>query len=583
MRRIALFLFPLLLLACSKEKEQPRVQLKVNYTSGFYKGCFRIVVKDSATQDVLDDQTVSPNRARDEAGEGAFVNVGVFQKEGWNKKVLATVTAHEFSCDKDTEGLLKGKQIRDAVTVELEFPGEGLGDTRNLTFTTPDPDHDGYLSDANGGTDCDDADGMKNPSQQEICDDKDNNCTGGVDEGLPKVPMFRDGDGDGIGGEAIQHCVPADGVRGYATVGGDCKDDDAEIAPGKADICDEKDNNCNGDTDENDDKKWYLDNDEDGVPEGPAHTVRCTSPGPKYIKYPSGPPFDCDDADARRAPNKPELCDGIDNNCASVGSVAIDENFPTKGSSCAQGCGTIQCASETSVACNAPEPDIYYQDLDGDGDGIATVIPDVNPKIVCQEGQPPVSGYALGQDGDCDDRDSARSSIQAELCDGIDNNCSAGVSDEPASCGGTLKQVASHHLSSANQQWNTVAVHSSGYPVWVAGEDGKLAIRRSASAKFESFSFGDPATPAPTDGSFAIHPNNCGDIDWKVSWVDSQGRVILGGPAGTLAVHNGTTTTNCALGGTGVNNVITGLIGFEANDVTTVYASDTQGRLFRWI
>ncbi|WP_408888496.1 putative metal-binding motif-containing protein [Myxococcus faecalis] len=582
MRRIALFLFPLLLLACSKDKEQPRVQLKVNYTSGFYKGCFRIVVKDSATQDVLDDQTVSPNRARDEAGEGAFVNVGVFQREGWSKKVQATVSAHEFSCDKDTEGLLKGKQVGDAATVELDFPGEGLGATRDLTFTTPDPDHDGYLSAANGGTDCDDTDEMRNPSQQEICDDKDNNCAGGVDEGLPKVPMFRDGDGDGVGGEAIQHCVPAEGVRGYATVGGDCKDDDADIAPGKADICDDKDNNCNGDTDENDDKKWYLDNDGDGVPEGPAHVVRCTSPGPKYMKYPSGPPFDCDDADARRAPNKQELCDGIDNNCASDNGVAIDETFPTKGSSCAQGCGTIQCASETSVACNAPEPDLYYQDQDGDGDGVATVIPDVNPKIVCQGELPPASGYALGQDGDCDDRDSARSSIQAELCDGIDNNCSNGVADEPASCGGTLKQVASHHLSSDNQQWNTVSVHASGYPVWVAGENGKLAVRRSASAKFESFSFGDPATPAPTDGSLAIRPNNCGDIDWRVSWMDSSGRVFLGGASGTLAVHNGTADP-CALGGTGQSAVVTGLVGFGTTGDPVLYVTDSTGRIFRWI
>ncbi|WP_176605780.1 putative metal-binding motif-containing protein, partial [Myxococcus fulvus] len=546
------------------------VRIRVQYTPGFRAGCIVMQTEDAANPANVTEQSFGSERL---ANASPPLELRVSRQVGWGKQLQVTIRAHEQNCT---------GQLVDEAVVAVDLSGTGRKSPIPVTLETPDEDGDGYVASTAGGADCDDGDAMRSPSQQEICDDKDNNCRDGVDEGLALVAMFRDADGDGVGGEAIQHCVPAAGVRGYAMVGGDCRDNDAEVAPGKTELCDEKDNNCDGTTDEGHDTKWYLDNDEDGVPQGPAFTSQCTSPGPKYMKYPSGSPFDCDDADARRAPNKPELCDGIDNNCASVGGVAIDETFPTKGSSCAQGCGTIQCAADSnSVSCNAPEPDIYYQDQDRDGDGVATVIPDVNPKIVCQGDAPPVSGYALGQDGDCDDRDSARSSIQAELCDGIDNNCNAGVSDEPASCGGTLKQVASHHLSSANQQWNTVAVHSSGYPVWVAGEDGKLAVRRSASAKFESFSFGDPAAPAPTDGSIAIRPNNCGDVDWRVSWVDSSGRVFLGGASGTLAIHNGSSDA-CAVGGTGQSSSITGLVGFGTG-VPVLYVTDSAGKLFRWI
>ncbi|WP_426734222.1 putative metal-binding motif-containing protein [Myxococcus faecalis] len=553
------------------------VRVTVNYTPSFKKGCFVLKVQDAEGAGV-ERESKSITDLTGAGTTAGILQVNLLRKEGWPSKVKVTVTAHEKDC--------AGAAVNTR-TVEVDL--EGNGSTNSVTLVTPDEDGDGYVAKAAandaasqpGGTDCQDSGtnaAARFPGGPEICDFIDNNCSNIVDEGLPVQTIFRDEDGDGVGGEQLQSCMPA---SGYVTVGGDCDDTDAARAPGKTELCDEKDNNCDGTTDEGHDKKWYLDDDGDGVPQGPAFTSQCTSPGPKYMKYPSGPPFDCDDADARRAPNKQELCDGIDNNCASDNGVAIDETFPTKGSSCAQGCGTIQCASETSVACNAPEPDLYYQDLDGDGDGIATVIPDVNPKIVCQGAQPPASGYALGLDGDCDDRDSARSSIQAELCDGIDNNCSNGVADEPASCGGTLKQVASHHLSSDNQQWNTVAVHASGYPVWVAGENGKLAVRRSANAKFESFSFGDPATPAPTDGSPAIRPNNCGDVDWRVAWVDSLGRVFLGGAAGALAVHNGTTDA-CAVGGTGQSASITGLVGFGTGD-PVLYITDSSGRLFRWV
>ena len=68
--------------------------------------------------------------------------------------------------------------------------------------------------------DCDDDDGLRFPGAVEICDGKDNDCDGGLDEGL-------DADGDG-----------------FTPCGGDCDDTSDTIFPGAAEVCDGQDQDC---------------------------------------------------------------------------------------------------------------------------------------------------------------------------------------------------------------------------------------------------------------------------------------------------------------------------------------------------
>jgi hypothetical protein len=55
---------------------------------------------------------------------------------------------------------------------------------------------DGYVAE---GGDCDDECTACTPFASEICDERDNDCDGTPDEGLPQVTCYRDQDGDGFG------------------------------------------------------------------------------------------------------------------------------------------------------------------------------------------------------------------------------------------------------------------------------------------------------------------------------------------------------------------------------------------------
>ncbi len=117
-----------------------------------------------------------------------------------------------------------------------------------------DADGDGFedamcCNGADCGPDCDDSDPAVRPDAAELCNDIDDDCDGGVDEGVLRQ-FFVDEDGDGFGAAdspVMLACFRMDGISDNDR---DCDDEVAAINPSALEQCDGLDNDCNGITDD---------------------------------------------------------------------------------------------------------------------------------------------------------------------------------------------------------------------------------------------------------------------------------------------------------------------------------------------
>lgn len=101
--------------------------------------------------------------------------------------------------------------------------GFGRVDIDAAVMLLSDRDRDGYLA----PDDCNDSDAAVYPGRGEVCNGKDDNCDGRIDEGW-------DQDADRV-----------------TSCSGDCNDTDALISPRAQETCNERDDNCNKLVDEN--------------------------------------------------------------------------------------------------------------------------------------------------------------------------------------------------------------------------------------------------------------------------------------------------------------------------------------------
>jgi len=230
--------------------------------------------------------------------------------------------------------------------------------------------------------DCDDADPSAYPDAPEVADAVDNDCDGSVDEGTTAY----DDDGDCYCESGT--CQGSVDATCGSLVEGDCDDGDDDISPAASEECDSIDNDCDGDTDEDDAtdaSTWYFDADFDDYGDPSTSATACTQPG-GYVADNT----DCDDADSAVNPAASELCNGYDDDCDGT----TDEP-------------------------DADDVSDWYEDADSDGYGWAYV-------IMTQCAQP--SGY-VADGSDCDDSDPSTNPGATEYCDGHDDDCD-GSTDE---------------------------------------------------------------------------------------------------------------------------------------------------------
>lgn len=165
---------------------------------------------------------------------------------------------------------------------------------------TPDDDLDADGFGLEAG-DCDDADAQINPNAAELCDGVDNDCAGGVDDGLGDL-FFLDGDGDGYGDPAAA-TTQCDPTLGLVLDGTDCDDFVNAVHPGAPELCNGVDDDCDGLVDDDDDTvvvtaPWVFDDDGDGFPGASVLFEVCEAPTEGLLPL-TPSTLDCDDDDPR--------------------------------------------------------------------------------------------------------------------------------------------------------------------------------------------------------------------------------------------------------------------------------------------
>jgi len=249
-----------------------------------------------------------------------------------------------------------------------------------------------------------------------------------------------DGDTYGDSNYPVGKVTQPSGYAGYSEIAGDCDDMDPNSYPGALEMCDGKDNDCDGIIPGDE-----VDKDNDGA-------LACA---------------DCDDSEPTRYPGAQELCDGKDNDCDGE----EDEDFnlqtdPNNCGSCGHKCEYIHAASscdngdcrmgdcddgysdlnedpndgceyECSVSNNGIEIDdekdndcdgeidevinTYYLDSDHDGYG--------DPNISVNTSSQP-SNYVTNNT-DCDDTNVEINPEMAEWSNGLDDNCNKIIDEVP--------------------------------------------------------------------------------------------------------------------------------------------------------
>ena len=333
-----------------------------------------------------------------------------------------------------------------ASTFFMDADSDGYGNPAVAVTACAAPDD--YVDNS---LDCDDSASLVSPDKEEVCNGIDDNCDGRADEGVGRL-LYPDMDGDGYG-DTSAGVIACWDLLDHGETPGDCDDDSADINPEADEICDDLDNDCDGEIDEHAVAgltSFWMDADGDGHGAGEA-LMGCDVPDGFAATN-----DDCDDLDPLRAPSLTEECNGYDDDCDADIDEGVMSAFYTDSDGDGWGTGAAFFACEISPGsstlstdcddsradvypdalevcdgldndCNAipdDEPtdgDTFYADLDGDGYGdptAATVACDMPPGYV--------DNYT-----DCDPEDEATYPGAPESCDGRDNDCDGAVDDDP--------------------------------------------------------------------------------------------------------------------------------------------------------
>ncbi len=301
------------------------------------------------------------------------------------------------------------------------------GSTDSGETSVVDRDGDGFTEDQ----DCDDGDAAIYPGASELCDDIDNDCNGLVDDSAGDASTwYQDADADGFGSDALS-VDACDQPSGMVDNNQDCNDLDADVNPDADELCDGRDNNCDGATDDDsaaDASTWTLDADGDGFG-GDGDTVDACQAPAGYVLHGG----DCDDADPGYNPSalESDCADPNDYNCdGSVGYADADGDGFAACEECddldfdvnedaEEVCDGVDNDCDGDIDQDAIDATTWYGDADNDGHG--------GTQFTTEACTMP-SGYVATAD-DCNDVNASAYPGASESCDLVDNDCDGDVDE----------------------------------------------------------------------------------------------------------------------------------------------------------
>ncbi len=268
------------------------------------------------------------------------------------------------------------------ITYYADTDNDGYGDAGNTVESCSQPE--GYVTNSD---DCNDNNQNINPAAEEICDGTDNNCDGGIDDGLDPVSCENtNAYGTCVG---VSTCM---GENGWV----------CDASTPQPEVCNGEDDNCDGYIDMGENvlggTVYYLDYDLDGYGTSDSMIMACSQP--EGFVTNSG---DCDDDNPNVNPAVDEIADnGIDDNC----NGEIDESIDIDDD------GVIDSEDNCPYTPNADQADL-------DGDGIGDVCDD------------DIDGDGTLNNVDCEPYNPDINPDADEVCDGVDNNCNGQIDDNP--------------------------------------------------------------------------------------------------------------------------------------------------------
>ncbi len=339
-------------------------------------------------------------------------------------------------------------QIDDGLVFRDFYPDkdrDGFGDPQGTPRSSCADALDGLVPNKD---DCDDADKLTKPGALEQCNNKDDNCDGKIDNDVVTQSYYPDADGDEYGAATATPQLSCAAIPGKVTNNQDCDDTDPNVKPGAVEVCNNKDDNCDGSRDEGlTFVAYYVDSDKDGY--GAANSTAQMACAPVAGRVTNND--DCNDGNSAIRPGATELCNGIDDDCdgpADEGLVFLSyypdadgDGFGAQGAQPIIACAAVPGRVANAGDCNDANPNVkpgasevcnqiddncaggideglptfnYYPDADGDGFGAKTA----SPVVACA-----APTGMVGNNADCNDANPNVKPGAAELCNNIDDNC----------------------------------------------------------------------------------------------------------------------------------------------------------------